>query len=84
MTMRLGVAVGLFATIPMLRDELLAAYPHAKLHKVNRVVDEAETIDCLQVRYRQHRPFRQPRVLDALLYRNGRSRFPERSIAWRN
>jgi D-3-phosphoglycerate dehydrogenase len=48
MNVRLGVPVGLFATIPMLRDELLAAYPHAKLHQVNRVFDEAETIAFLR------------------------------------
>jgi D-3-phosphoglycerate dehydrogenase len=48
MTIRLGVPVGLFATLPLLREELLRAYPHAKLHEVNRVFDEEETIAFLR------------------------------------
>src|SRR4051812_29148909 len=48
MNIHLGVPVGLFATIPMLRNELLAAYPNAKLNQVNRVFDETETVDFLR------------------------------------
>jgi phosphoglycerate dehydrogenase-like enzyme len=48
MSIKLGVPVGLFARIPMLRNELLRAHPQAKLHEVNRVFDEDEVIDFLR------------------------------------
>lgn len=44
---RVGVAVGLMAVIPMLRAELLAAYPQAKLNEENRVFSEDELIAFL-------------------------------------
>ncbi len=48
MTLRLGVPVGLMAVVPLLREELLRAYPQAKLHEVNRVFGEDELIDFLR------------------------------------
>lgn len=48
MTLKLGVPVGLMATVPLLREELLRAYPQAKLHEVNRLFDEDEVIEFLR------------------------------------
>ncbi len=48
MSGRVGVPVGLFARIPLLREELLRAYPDAKLHEENRVFDEDELIEFLR------------------------------------
>ena len=48
MISNLGVPVGLFATVPLLRDALAKLYPHAKVNPDNRVFDEDETIAFLQ------------------------------------
>jgi D-3-phosphoglycerate dehydrogenase len=42
-----GVTVGLFARIPVMRDELLAAYPEAKLNEADGVLSEDELIGFL-------------------------------------
>ena len=48
MSIRLGVPVGLMATVRPLREELLRAYPDAKLHEENRLFDEDEVIEFLR------------------------------------
>lgn len=43
-----GVTVGLFARVPVMRSEVLAAYPRAKLNEQDRVLSEDELIEFLR------------------------------------
>jgi phosphoglycerate dehydrogenase-like enzyme len=45
---KLGVPVGLFSTVPFLKEELAKSYPQAKMNPVNRVFNEDETVEFLQ------------------------------------
>lgn len=48
MIKQLGVPPGMFSKIPVLRDELLRAYPGARLNPDPKILDESELIDFLR------------------------------------
>lgn len=47
MIKQLGVPVGMYSTVPFLKEELAKSYPLAKVNPVNRVFSEDETVEFL-------------------------------------